>query len=310
MSPFSPGQEKRYRRLLGDDFEAFKEACRRPLSPVIRCNTLKTEPRELFCLLKNEGFVLSPLPWCPYAFRVVDGPVAGLGNTLEHFAGLFYMQEEVSLLPVVVLDPLPGELLLDLAAAPGSKTTQAAQQMKDRGAIVANDVSGDRLKALAYHVERLGITSVTVTQMDGRRCGRLTPATFHRVIADCPCSGEGTIRKDSRAVNEPSPDARRRLVETQKALLVSAYKAVRPGGLILYSTCTLAPEENEGVVSYLLERYQCRALTVELPGLVASPGIPGWYDEEFHPQVANSLRLYPHQNDTGGFFLSLLKREE
>ena len=310
MPLFSPEQERRYRRLLGEEYGCFEEACKRPLPVVVRCNTLMCSPQEAFDALSEEGFELQVLPWCPYAAKVVDGPLANLGNTLAHFAGLIYLQEAVSLLPVLVLDPQPSELLLDIAAAPGSKTTQAAQHMGDRGAIVANDVSGGRLKALAYHVERLGLTSITVTQMDGRRFGRLTPNAFHRVIADCPCSGEGTVRKDSRAVQEPSPRARKRLTETQKALLVSAYKAVVPGGLILYSTCTLAPEENEGVVSYLLENYQCHTETIQLPGLKVSPGILEWEEERFHPGVERSLRVYPHQNDTGGFFLSLIRKGE
>ncbi len=212
------------------------------------------------------------------------------------------------MLPVVALSPSSGERVLDIAAAPGSKTTQAAQIMGDKGTIVANDVSGGRLKALAYHVERLGITSITITQMDGRRFGRITPNTFHKVIADCPCSGEGTIRKDSRAVQEPSPKGRKRFTETQKSLLVSAYKATIPGGLIVYSTCTLSPEENEGVVSYLLENYNCTSLPLELPGLAAREGIVVWEDQEFHPMVKNALRIYPHLNDTGGFFLSLIRK--
>ncbi len=308
MSLFSEEQEKRYRCLLGEEFEQFEEACRRPLPTVVRCNTLKVEPEDALSILEGEGFQLAPVPWCSYAARVVSGPLSTLGNTLAHFAGVIYLQEGVSLLPVLALGPQPGETLLDLAAAPGSKTTQAAQEMGDAGAIVANDVSAERLKALAYHLERLGISSVTVTQMDGRRFGRLTPNAFQKVIADCPCSGEGTVRKDSRAVQEPSSRARKRLVETQKALLVSAYKAAVPGGRILYSTCTLAPEENEGVVSYLLDNYRCTTLPIEIPGLVASRGVEGWEDEEFHPRVVNSLRVYPHQNDTGGFFLALLEK--
>ncbi len=308
MVLFSPEQESRYRQLVGEEFGAFQEACRRPLHPVVRCNTLKCSPATAFTLLEEKGFDLEPIPWCPYAARVKTGPLQNLGNTLAHFAGLIYLQEEVSLLPVMASTPQAGEMVLDIAAAPGSKTTQAAQTMGDKGAIVANDVSGGRLKALAYHIERLGITSITITQMDGRRFGRITPNTFDMVIADCPCSGEGTIRKDSRALNEPSPKARKRLTETQKALLVSAYKATVPGGLIVYSTCTLAPEENEGVMSYLLENYPCTTLPIKLPGLVARQGIDVWEGQEFHPLVKNSIRIYPHLNDTGGFFLALIEK--
>lgn len=274
----------------------------------MRCNTLKANPKEVFPMIEEDGFEVTPLEWYPYAARV-SGPLNNLGNTIPHFGGLFYLQEEASLLPVMILKPEPKELILDIASAPGSKATQAAQHMDNKGVIVANDVSGERLKALSYHIERMGILNITITQMDGRRFGRLTPNTFHKVIADCPCSGEGTIRKDSRASQDPSPKARKRLTETQKALLVSAYKAAIPGGLILYSTCTLAPEENEGVVSYLLENYKCSTIPVELPGFSARQGIERWEEQRFHPMVKNALRIYPHLNDTGGFFLSLIRKE-
>jgi NOL1/NOP2/sun family putative RNA methylase len=305
---FSSEQEQRYRLLLGEEWEDFAKACESSLPTVVRCNTLKGSPDEIFSSLEDEGFKVSPLRWCPYAARISSGPLVNLGNTLAHFSGLIYLQEEVSLIPVAVLDPKPEELLLDIAAAPGSKSTQAAQHMDDTGAIVANDISGDRLKALSYHVERLGITNLTLTQMDGRRFGKLTPNTFHKVIADCPCSGEGTIRKDSRAVQEPSSKARKRLTETQKALLVSAYKATIPNGLIIYSTCTLAPEENEMVVSYLLENYNCTTLPINIPHLDTRPGITNWKDQTFHPLVKNAIRIYPHLNDTGGFFLALIQK--
>jgi len=293
---------------LGDQFGAFEQACHKPLPPVVRCNTLRCTPQEAFDALQDEGFELQPIPWCSYAARVTSGPLTTLGNTLAHFSGLIYLQEEVSLLPILSLAPQPGERLLDIAAAPGSKTTQVAQHMGDMGTIVANDISGERLKALSYHIERLGITSVTITHMDGRRFGRLIPNSFHRVVADCPCSGEGTVRKGSKTIHEPSPKARKHLTETQKALLVSAYKAAVPHGLILYSTCTLAPEENEQVLSHLLEHYNCTTAPIKLPGLIASSGITKWEGKSFHPGVAQSLRIYPHQNDTGGFFLALIKK--
>lgn len=146
-----------------------------------------------------------------------------------------------------VLKPTKEDTVLDIAAAPGSKTTQMAQHMENYGVIVANDVSVKRLKALTNNLERLGVLNVCVTQLDGRRFGKLMPEAFDKILVDAPCSAEGTIRKSYKAIYNWQPWGYKKLVETQKMLLVSAYKALKPGGVLVYSTCTFAPEENEGL---------------------------------------------------------------
>ena len=303
------GLLKRWRLIFGEELEQFLEAIRRPLKPSVRVNTLKISVRDFLELMKSRELLLMPVPWCKWGFWVEGTEEESLGNMWEHFAGLMYIQEASSMIPVEVLQPQPGMKVLDMAAAPGSKTTQMAQWMENTGVIVANDVNAKRLKALTNNLERLGVLNVCVTQTDGRRFGRLMPGTFDMILVDAPCSAEGTIRKSYKAVLNWQPWGYKKLSETQKMLLVSAYKALKPGGVLVYSTCTFAPEENEGVVSYLLENYDVETVPVEVQGLNVSPPVEEWEGVSYHPMVANCVRVYPHKNEVGGFFVAkMVKR--
>ncbi len=310
MAEFSAPEElvSRWRVIFGEEFEAFMDALQKPLTPSIRVNTLKASVEEVKGLLTERGVELEPIPWCPWGFWVSGEEEEGLGNTWEHFAGLFYIQEASSMIPPEVMRPTERNAVLDLADAPGSKTTQIAQHMRNRGVIVANDVSVKRLKALTNNLERMGVINCCVVQTDGKRFGRLMPERFDMVLVDAPCSAEGTIRKSYKAVHNWRPWVHEKLANTQKMLLVSAFKATRPGGIIVYSTCTFAPEENEGVVSYLLERYPAETLPVELDGLCISPPIVEWGRTIYHEGVKNCARVYPHKQEVGGFFVAKIRR--
>ena len=302
---------ERYERLLGREVEAFLESLLKPIKPSIRVNTLKGRPEEIRSRLEERGLILTPIPWCPWGYWIENlEEEEALGNYLEHFLGEIYIQEASSMVPVEVADIGPQMRVLDVAAAPGSKTTHAAQKMENTGALVANDVSVHRIKALTYNLDRLGVVNCLVTTMDGRRFGRLLPGFFHVALVDAPCSAEGTVRKSFRAWNNWRPNAYKRLAETQKALLVSAFKATEPGGLIIYSTCTFAPEENEGVVSYLLDHYPCHLEDISLPGLQGVSGLSSWGEEVYNPQVEKAVRIYPHKNDVGGFFVARIRKED
>ncbi len=302
---------ERYERLLGREVEAFLESLLKPIKPSIRVNTLKGRPEEIRARLEERGLILTPIPWCPWGYWIENlEEEEALGNYLEHFLGEIYIQEASSMVPVEVADIGPQMRVLDVAAAPGSKTTHAAQKMENTGALVANDVSVHRIKALTYNLDRLGVVNCLVTTMDGRRFGRLLPGFFHVALVDAPCSAEGTVRKSFRAWNNWRPGAYKRLAETQKALLVSAFKAMEPGGLIIYSTCTFAPEENEGVISYLLDHYPCHLEDISLPGLQGVSGLSSWGEEVYNPQVEKAVRIYPHKNDVGGFFVARIRKED
>ncbi|MEO0093744.1 MAG: RsmB/NOP family class I SAM-dependent RNA methyltransferase [candidate division WOR-3 bacterium] len=294
----------RYRSII-PDFDRFIEALNRPLKTVIRLNTLKGDKEEILSLLSD--YQLEPIPWYSLAYRIKND--IHIGNRLEHFLGLVYSQEAASLIPPLVLDPKPYEKILDIAAAPGSKTTQMACMMKNTGLIVANDPSRKRLQPLIANLDRCGTLNVVVTNKKGERLGELLPGFFDRVLVDAPCSVEGMIRKSSNALIRWSESNIIRLSMLQKALLVSAFRTLKPGGVLVYSTCTIAPEENEAVVSFLLERNENAQIEpINLPGLITRPGLTHWQRSRFHPDLPKAARIYPQDNDTESFFIAKIRK--
>lgn len=297
---------ERYRPLL-DDWTAFCEALTRPLPVCVWANTLRISPEGLAEHMAATGLDARPLAWLPGAFRLdgEDGP----GARFEYIAGLYHVQEEVSLLPPLLLEPRPGERVLDLCAAPGGKTAQIAIAMENRGTVVANDRDFSRLTTLRSTLDRLGVVNVSTTECDGAnyppRAG-----LFDRVLVDVPCSCEGTSRKSPEVLKKIGPEASHQLQGVQRALLRKAVQMVRPGGRIVYSTCTYAPEENEEVVAALLAEHPgvLRLVPVEAPGLHTAPGITAWESKRFPVEMERALRAWPHHNDTGGFFVAVLEK--
>ncbi len=297
---------ERYRDII-DDWSAFTDALARPLPPVIWANTLLTSGERGAVALARQGSAAEPLAWHPGGFRLPAGTRPG--KTLGFLTGQYHVQEEVSLLPVALLDPQPGERLLDLCAAPGNKTVQAAVRMRDRGTVIANDKSRRRLGVTRRNVARLGITCVAATVADGsslpRRCG-----LFDRVLADVPCTCEGTTRRNPeialRRQLSPADQGRKQL-----KLLRKAVQHTRPGGRVVYSTCTFAPEENEMVVDALLRVSppdSLQLLPARVAGFRCSAGLTAWHGRSFDPRLERTLRVFPHHNDTSGFFVAVLEK--
>ncbi|MGC9189686.1 MAG: NOL1/NOP2/sun family putative RNA methylase [Conexivisphaera sp.] len=301
----------RYRSII-PDFDLFIDYQFRPLSPTIRTNTLLLEPGELASILSSRGMRLSAVPWHPWFFRVDDpGQVGNPGRTLEHLLGYYYVQELTSALPPMVLSPRPGDLVLDVAAAPGSKTTQMAQMMRNSGTIVANDVDYRRMGALRSNVDRLRITNVVMTRNDGRRIQ--SSVAFPRILLDAPCSSEGIARRSPEHVAKLTLTQIRGLSRLQMSLIRRSIDLLEPGGLLVYSVCTFAPEEAELVVDHAIS-LGMEPEEVRLP-LRSEPGVREWVDERgrhyrFSPGVEMAVRIYPHLNDTGGMFIALLRKPE
>jgi len=297
---------ERYRDLI-DDWEAFLAAVHRLLAPCIWTNTLRITAEGLAEWLARDGVAAEPVRWYPGAFRLPLG--LSPGRLLPHAAGLCHIQEEVSLLPVALLDPQPGDRLLDLCAAPGNKTIQAAVRMEDRGTVIANDFGRRRIGLIVQNLERLGITIGAVTVYDAGNLPREI-GLFDRVLADVPCSCEGTARKSREVLSRKAKDAGwcRRV---QLAILRKAFQRCRPGGRIVYSTCTYAPEENEMVVDELLRTAppgSVRLLPARVEGLRCAPGLGEWDGRRLSEGMERTLRIWPHHNDTGGFFVAVLER--
>ncbi|RLG61139.1 RsmB/NOP family class I SAM-dependent RNA methyltransferase [Candidatus Geothermarchaeota archaeon] len=300
---------ERYRRIV-PDYDKFLEYLRRPLPYSIRVNTLKISPERLIKRLEKRGFKLEPVKWNPWFYVIREiGGIGQPGKTLEHALGYYYVQELVSALPPIVLDPQPGEQVLDMAAAPGSKTTQMAQLMENKGLIVANDVDIERIRALKSNIDRLGVLNVVITKMDGRRF--FSRRIFDKILIDAPCSSEGIVRKDPSAPTKISMKERVKLSRLQKGLVSRAYRLLKKEGTLVYSVCTFSPEECEEVVDHAI-RIGFEPIEVKLP-IRGIKGVRKWVDErgrthEYDKGVEKSVRIYPHLNDTGGMFIAKLKK--
>ena len=297
----------RYRALVGD-WDAFSAALCRPLAPCIWANPTRIRAVELAALLAEEGIGTETIPWLPSALRLALN--ARAGQNWWYCAGLAHGQEEVSQLPVGLMDLKPGQRVLDMCAAPGGKTAQIAFALGNRGTLVANDISNARIKALQGNLDRLGIVNVTTTCSDAANW----PAAggrFDRILVDAPCSSEGTIRRNPSMLGRLDPGSPARLAPRQRALLRKAVQRLAPGGRIVYSTCTFAPEENELAVADVLAEYPglIRLVPVAVPGLVSSPGLTEWDGRCLPDELAQCIRIWPHQNDSGGFFIAVLEKD-
>jgi len=292
---------ERYRSII-PDWERFIDASSRPLPHVIRVNTLRISPDGLLARLRSKGIGAEAIRWESSLIRLDRPP----GRLIEHWLGLFYVQEAAQALPVIALDPRPGETVLDMCAAPGGKATHIAALMENRGYLVANEPSGRRQQGLLANVNRLGILNATITDYRGENFP--TGLKFDRVLIDAPCSAEGTLRK-TPSLGKGAPEATiRRLARLQKRLILRGYEILRPGGVLVYSTCTFAPEENEAVVSHLLKERNARLVPISLPFPASAGGLTEWIGERFPPEIAGCARIYPHQIDSGGGFIARIER--
>jgi NOL1/NOP2/sun family putative RNA methylase len=293
----------RYASII-PDYAAFLDSLRAPVPTHLRVNTLKTSAARLRERLDAQGVKVEVEPANPLVFRVENLPNPGV--LLEYQLGLYHVQGLSSTFPPLVLDPQPGESVLDLCASPGSKTTQLAAQMEGRGLLIGNDIDVERVKILKRNIDRLGAINVTTTIYRGEKFPDDVP--FDRILVDAPCSGLGTYR-----VGWPEPYGRevrtvRRLAVQQEKLLLRAFDLLRPGGVLVYSTCTFAPEENEAVVDGLLRQ---RPAAKVLPISLAGPHVPGvveWQGRSFHPSLVESVRLYPHLLNSWGFYIARITK--
>nr|WP_320726212.1 16S rRNA (cytosine(1407)-C(5))-methyltransferase RsmF [Enterobacter sp. 118C5] len=286
-----------------DDFIA---ACQRPLRRSIRVNTLKISVEDFLTLVSPYGWQLTPVPWCEEGFWIErdDEDAVPLGSTAEHLSGLFYIQEASSMLPVAALfaDGNVPERVMDVAAAPGSKTTQIAARMGNRGAILANEFSASRVKVLHANISRCGIHNVALTHFDGRVFGAALPEMFDAILLDAPCSGEGVVRKDPDALKNWSVESNLEIAATQRELIDSAFHALRPGGTLVYSTCTLNRDENEDVCLWLKAQYPDAVEFLPLNDLFSSA------QEAVTPE--GFLHVFPQIYDCEGFFVARLRKTQ
>ncbi len=288
-----------------------------PLRKSIRVNTLKISVKEFQKLATKLHWQLTPVPWCPAGFWLErDSHATPLGKTWLYAAGLFYIQEAASMLPPELL--LGGQatlgniayenldfFTLDVAAAPGSKTTQLAALQQNSGVIIANEPSLKRIKSLSHNLELAGVGNALLARKDGSAFEKYFPNQFDRILLDAPCTGEGTARKDPRALTRWSLGRIQAMADLQKRLLVSAFHALKAEGELVYSTCTFAPEENEAVVDYLLQQFPEVAEVVPAKN---SNGLTEFEKQKYHSSLTGCRRLWPHRDHCEGFFAAKVRK--
>ena len=291
----------RMKTMLGDDFQAFLNSYQQPRTFGLRVNTAKISCEEFE---KIVPFSISPIPWIPDGYFYPED--VRPSKCAFYQAGLYYLQEPSAMTPVSRLLPKPGEYVLDMCAAPGGKATALGAALKGDGLLVANDISTSRARALLRNIELFGIPNSFVTSTAPKDLVPCFPEFFHKIILDAPCSGEGMFRKDEALAKDWSPAKSQELSLIQRELILQAADMLRPGGYLLYSTCTFAPQEDEGTVSYLLENRPDMEL-VKMPGYEGfSDGVPAWGKGQ--PQLTRCVRIFPHKMNGEGHFMALLHK--
>ena len=279
---------KRMKNQLGAEYDAFLESLERPRAVALRFNPLKGEQPAL-------PFVEQPVPWEKEGFYY--DPDSRPGLHVYHEVGVYYLQEASAMAPVALLDPQPGEKVCDLCAAPGGKTTQIAGRMLGEGFLLCNEINPKRAKILSRNIERMAVPNALVTNEHPERLAQKYPGFFDRVLVDAPCSGEGMFRKEEAAVTDWSQETVEMCARRQAEILHSAARLVRPGGRLVYSTCTFAPEEDEMAVDAFLKAHpEFQPEEVDAP----------WFEKGENA----SFRMWPHKLLGEGHFAAVFRKTE
>jgi len=295
-------------KLLGIDCPAFLNAEAEPRC--LRVNPLKIDPERFMDRLKPYGVQLNGLPFSSLGFSI-ESAKHPLSATLPFLRGEFAFQGASSQVPPLVLNPQPGERVLDMAASPGSKSTQMGAMMQNRGQLILNDVNRGRLQALQANTQKAGMVNHAVYYLPGERLGRIFPEYFDKVLLDTPCSGLGTLAGHDEIAGWWSRSRLEHLQKIQKQLLVSAIKAVRPGGEIVYSTCSIAPEENEEIIDWAIRSYPLELLPADAGSGFFSKGVSSaGIDALSDKQIGQMRRIWPHIHNMEGFFIARLRKTD
>lgn len=294
--------EERMKAMLGDEYGDFLYAFENgPVYSGIRVNALRPGAREA---VERKFGILEGVPWCADGFYADKSKISG--NHPFHLAGLIYFQEPSAMCAASALPVEEGDFVLDLCAAPGGKSTQAAAKLHNTGLLAANEIVRSRAEILSSNAERMGVTNMIVTNESPDRLSEKYPEFFDKIIVDAPCSGEGMFRKEPQAVTEWSFEHTVSCGERQKNILSSALKMLKPGGMLMYSTCTFAPEENEKIAAWLIENGM---ELMDMPELsMLTPGRTEWSGTDI--DMSRTRRIFPHKSKGEGHFAALFKKPE
>ncbi len=295
---------ERYAPLV-DDVDEFVGSLRTPLAKAFRVNPLRAEVEATIEKLERHGAKLKRCEWYPDAF-VCEG--IDPNSTMENFLGLIYVQELTSMLPPLVAreELTSAGLVLDACAAPGSKTTQIAALMRNEGALVANEPNFGRTRSLKHNLARCGVLNTTITNFDLLQFPK--DVEFDVVFVDAPCSSDGTVRKSPNILRTWRKERSLKYMNLQKQLIRKGFELLRPGGALVYSTCSLSPIENEVVVDFLLRNFDANIEWTPVPHFQLTPALTEFEGVTFRPEVMRAARIWPHHNDTNGFFVTKIRK--
>jgi NOL1/NOP2/sun family putative RNA methylase len=296
---------ERYLQMLSDEIDDFLKASETPLPKSIRANTLKIESRKLVKKLGDKGFRLKPMEWVENGFWIIESPYS-IGATEEYLKGYYFIQTGASMLPPILLNPNKNDVVLDMCAAPGGKTSHLAQIMGNKGVIISIEINKKRIISLRNNLSRCLVENTIILNMDANNFINFN-LKVDKILLDAPCTGEGLIR------DMPDRKYSRQMKDiyfcsnNQKELISNAIKTLKKNGTIIYSTCSLAPEENEEVINHVIKNHAVKILPLDIIG---EPGLTAFNGKEYHNSVKNAKRIYPHKYDSIGFFISKLKKIE
>ncbi len=287
--------------------EEFSEFIKKDYSLYVRVNRLKTDKTNLIKKL-NEIYSIKAeeIPGIPFALKLKENTEAA-GKTLQHILGEYYLQSLSSMIPPLVLSPKPGEKVLDLCAAPGSKTTELGEMMNNSGTLIANEIALDRVKMLVFNIDRMNLINTGVAYYRGEWLSKIYSEHFDKALVDAPCSGLGIVQKKGEVNNWWSKERAEKLGDVQLRLLIAAIKMVKTGGEIVYSTCTLTPEENEFIIDKVLKKYPVKIADIELP-VKCHEGFTSYNAQQLDRSISRSRRILPWEVDSDGFFIVKLKK--
>ena len=286
------------KELLGEEYEAYIESFGEEWKPGLRVNTLKLSPSELVHMVP---WRLESVPWIENGFYYEEQGESRPSKHPCYYGGLYYLQEPSAMTPAAMLPIEPGDMVLDLCAAPGGKSTQLGARLRGKGMLVSNDISYSRARALLKNLELAGIPNICVTSESPEKLAGIWPEFFDKILVDAPCSGEGMFRRDGDMVKDWAKHGPAYYGPLQRQIAEQAVAMLKPGGLLLYSTCTFSREEDESTVEHILETYpDMELLSLDLsqvPGAADGVGLPG------------CMRLFPHRIKGEGHFLALLRKK-
>ena len=295
---------ERYVHLFGADTEAFLIGNDAPLPKTLRVNTLVTSPKELVSRLNRKGVELEQVEGLPYAFRILHSPIP-MGATTEYLQGEYMLQSPASMWAVEALHPSADSVVIDMCAAPGGKTTLIAQLMNNEGALLATDIDRHRTRSLRSNLSRMQVENTLVMRTDATRLPDLG-LQADSVLLDAPCTGEGLIPVDpSRKRSRTAADLAK-LAQLQKRLLLAGIALLKEGGVLVYATCSFAPEENEEIIDFVLQQSPTRIIETGLP--VGAPGFSSPFNKDLDPSLRLAKRFYPYQHQMEGFFICKLEK--